>query len=94
MDAGADFSILRHLVKKKVKALICIGRDNTRLIETFRDLDIPFTETMSMEEAAEQAFFQAKSGDAVLLSPACPSFDLYRGYEDRGNEFRKAVKNL
>ena len=94
MDTGTDYSILLGVVRKKVKAMICMGSDNNNLINAFKDLKIPVTTTQSMSEAVDLAYFAGIKGDTVLLSPACASFDLFIDYEDRGNAFKKAVKNL
>jgi UDP-N-acetylmuramoylalanine--D-glutamate ligase len=94
IDPGNDYTILRHLVRSKVRGIICLGIDNTRLLHAFGDLNLPMTETISMEEAVQTAYYMGENGYAVLLSPACPSFDLFRNYEERGKAFRLAVKNL
>ncbi len=94
VDGGNDYSTLRQLVRTKVRAIICLGVDTTRLHEAFGDLNLPMTDTRSMDEAVETAYYLGNNGDAVLLSPACPSFDLFTDYEERGMAFRKAVKNL
>lgn len=94
VEPGNDYSILRHLVRTKVKVIICLGTDTSRIRKSFEDLDVPMIQTVSMEEAVQNSYFMGDSGDAVLLSPACPSFDLFENYEARGRAFRKAVKNL
>ena len=94
VDTGNDFRILCGLIRKSVKAIICIGVDNDNLIAAIRETDVPFLTTQSMTEAVELAYLAGIKGDVVLLSPACASFDLFIDYEDRGNEFKKAVKNL
>lgn len=94
IDPGNDYTILRHLVRAKVRGIICIGIDNTGIHRAFDDLDVPIIDTTSMEEAVETAYYMGNNGYAVLLSPACPSFDLFENYEERGKAFRKAVKNL
>lgn len=94
VDSGNDYATLRQLVRTKVKAIVCLGLDTSRIHEAFDELDIPTTDTLSMEEAVQVAYYLGSNGDAVLLSPACPSFDLFENYEARGNAFRKAVKNL
>jgi UDP-N-acetylmuramoylalanine--D-glutamate ligase len=93
-DASNDYSILRGLVYKKVKAMICLGVENHHLINAFKGLDIPITTTQSITEAVDLAYIAGTKGDTVLMSPACASFDLFVDYEDRGNAFKKAVKNL
>jgi UDP-N-acetylmuramoylalanine--D-glutamate ligase len=94
IDKGNDYGQLMDLVKKHVKALVCLGRDNKKLIEAFETLIHVEEEKVSMQAAVEKAFRSAESGDTVLLSPACASFDLFSNYEDRGNQFREAVKVL
>ncbi|WP_443944192.1 UDP-N-acetylmuramoyl-L-alanine--D-glutamate ligase [Pedobacter sp. AW1-32] len=94
VDKGNDYEMLKDLVKSKVKAIVCLGKDNKRIHDAFEDdVDI-IVNTFSAAEAAQIAFHLAKRGDAVLLSPACASFDLFKSYEDRGNQFKAAVKEL
>jgi UDP-N-acetylmuramoylalanine--D-glutamate ligase len=94
IDKGNDYSVLAGLVKEKVKALVCLGKDNSKLTEAFRGMVPTIVETHSMEEAVRNAYFLASDGDTVLLSPACASFDLFDNYEDRGRQFKRAVRNL
>ncbi|WP_231461963.1 UDP-N-acetylmuramoyl-L-alanine--D-glutamate ligase [Pedobacter sp. Leaf132] len=94
VDKGNDYSMLKDLVKSKVKAIVCLGKDNKRIHDAFEDDVEVIVNTFSAEEAAQIAFHLAKRGDAVLLSPACASFDLFKNYEDRGNQFKAAVKEL
>ncbi|SDQ29944.1 UDP-N-acetylmuramoyl-L-alanine--D-glutamate ligase [Flagellimonas zhangzhouensis] len=94
VDKGNDYSELMPLVREKVKAIICLGVDNSKLIEAFGNVVEPMVETYSMEEAVKVAYKVAERGDTVLLSPACASFDLFNNYEDRGDQFKTAVKNL
>lgn len=94
VDKGNDYKILLPLVRKKVKAIICLGVNNQKLIDTFEDISEVFIETQSMSEAVKIAHKVAKQKDTVLLSPACASFDLFENYEDRGNQFKNAVRNL
>ena len=94
IDKGNDYSELFQLVKKKVRAVVCLGKDNKKLIEAFRDKVHTVVETASMEEAVRTSYYLAAKGDTVLLSPACASFDLFTNYEDRGRQFKNAVRNL
>lgn len=89
-----DFTLLQNLVKKKVKAIICLGLDNTPIVEAFMDTVPNLIQTQSAQEAVERAYFMATEGDTVLLSPACPSFDLFESFEDRGRQFKLAVNEL
>ncbi|RNL54258.1 UDP-N-acetylmuramoyl-L-alanine--D-glutamate ligase [Pedobacter jejuensis] len=94
VDKGNDYNMLKDLVKSKVKAIVCLGKDNKRIHDAFEDDVEVIVNTFSAEEATQIAFHLAKRGDAVLLSPACASFDLFKNYEDRGNQFKAAVKEL
>jgi UDP-N-acetylmuramoylalanine--D-glutamate ligase len=94
IDKGNDYSELFEVVKKKVKAVVCLGKDNRKIVESFRDKVPTIVETLSMEEAVRSAYYLAAKGDTVLLSPACASFDLFNNYEDRGRQFKSAVRNL
>jgi UDP-N-acetylmuramoylalanine--D-glutamate ligase len=94
IDKGNDYSKLFDLVKSKVKVLICLGEDNTRLIESFADKVSAIYETSSMDQAVLLAYSLGKKDDTVLLSPTCASFDLFENYEDRGGQFIIAVKSL
>ena len=94
VDKGNDYEILLPLVRKKVKAIISLGVNNQKLIDTFENISEVFIETQSMSEAVKIAHKVAKQKDTVLLSPACASFDLFENYEDRGNQFKNAVRNL
>ncbi|MBU6341485.1 MAG: UDP-N-acetylmuramoyl-L-alanine--D-glutamate ligase [Bacteroidetes bacterium] len=91
IDKGNNYQILLPHVEKRVKAIVCMGLDNSRIRAAFDHLHIPTVETASAEEAVEAAAQIAKPGDAVLLSPACASFDLFKNYEHRGDQFRAAV---
>ncbi|PTS92009.1 UDP-N-acetylmuramoyl-L-alanine--D-glutamate ligase [Pedobacter sp. HMWF019] len=94
VDKGNDYEMLRELVQGKVKAIICLGKDNKRIHEAFEgDVEV-IVNTFSAHEAVQVAYHLAKKGDTVLLSPACASFDLFKNYEDRGNQFKMAVKEL
>jgi len=94
IDKGNDYSELFPVVRKKVKAIVCLGKDNKKIVEAFKDKVNTIVETSSMEEAVRSSYYLAKKGDTVLLSPACASFDLFRNYEDRGRQFKYAVRNL
>ncbi len=94
VDKGNEYHELLHLVNEKVKAIICLGIDNSRIIDAFGNCVDTIVESQSMEEAVQMAYRLAERGDAVLLSPACASFDLFKNYEDRGNQFKEAVRNL
>jgi UDP-N-acetylmuramoylalanine--D-glutamate ligase len=93
-DKGNDYSELYDLVRQKVKALVCMGKDNSKLHKAFDNMIPIIVDTESMEEAIKSAYFLAKDGDTVLLSPACASFDLFANYEDRGRQFKQCVRNL
>ncbi|WP_422090318.1 UDP-N-acetylmuramoyl-L-alanine--D-glutamate ligase [Tenacibaculum ovolyticum] len=94
VDKGNDYTDLLPLVREKVKAIVCLGLDNQKIIETFGNVVDVLVETAGAEEAVKVANKVAKSGDVVLLSPACASFDLFESYEDRGDKFKEAVKSL
>ena len=94
MDAGIDYTQIRPLLSAKVKSIIFLGMDSSYLISSMSDLEIPLTDASTMEEAVELAYFAGTMGDVILLSPGCPSFDLFKDYEERGNAFKKAVKQL
>ncbi|MGZ3943436.1 MAG: UDP-N-acetylmuramoyl-L-alanine--D-glutamate ligase [Mucilaginibacter sp.] len=94
VDKGNDYSMLKDLVKHKVKAIVCLGKDNRRIHDAFEDDVEVIVNTFSAQEAAQVAYHLAKKGDTVLLSPACASFDLFKNYEDRGQQFKQAVKEL
>ena len=94
VDKGNDYSELLPLVREKVKAIICLGVDNKKIIETFSPIIELIVETESMDEAVKISRKIAEKKDNVLLSPACASFDLFKDYEDRGNQFKEAVRNL
>ncbi len=94
VDKGNDYRELMPLVREKVKAIICLGLDNVKIKDTFGNVVDLMVETFAMEEAVKVAYKIADRGDIVLLSPACASFDLFDNYEDRGNQFKEAIKNL
>jgi len=94
IDKGNDYSLIRSLVNEKVKAIVCMGTDNRKIHEAFQN-DVPvIVNTTSAREAGKSSFHLAAKGDVVLLSPACASFDLFKNYEDRGNQFKEAVRDL
>jgi UDP-N-acetylmuramoylalanine--D-glutamate ligase len=94
IDKGNDYSELEDMVTEKVKAIICLGQSNQKIIKSFQGKVDTIVQASSMSEAVNQSFSLAKKGEAVLLSPACASFDLFASYEDRGFEFKKAVRAL
>ncbi|MEO8820861.1 MAG: UDP-N-acetylmuramoyl-L-alanine--D-glutamate ligase [Ginsengibacter sp.] len=94
VDKGNDYSFIKELVKEKVKAIVCMGVDNTKIHEAFGNEVQLMINTQSAKDAVQGAFHFADKGDVVLLSPACASFDLFKNYEDRGNQFIAAVKDL
>jgi len=94
VDKGNDYRALMPLVREKVKAIVCLGLDNSKIKDAFGNVVDLLVETFAMEEAVKVAYKIAERGEAVLLSPACASFDLFRNYEDRGNQFKEAIKNL
>jgi UDP-N-acetylmuramoylalanine--D-glutamate ligase len=94
VDKGNDYGMLSDLVKQKVKAIVCLGKDNKAIHDAFENEVEVIVNTSSAAEAVEVAYHLAKKGSTVLLSPACASFDLFKNYEDRGNQFKAAVKEL
>jgi len=94
VDKGNDYLDLMPLVREKVKAIICLGVDNQKIVNTFYNVVDLIVETAGAEEAVKVAYKIAEKGDTVLLSPACASFDLFENYEDRGNKFKQAVREL
>lgn len=93
VDKGNDYTLIEELVQEKVKAIVCMGIDNKKIHDAFEG-KVNMVDTASAEEAVAAAYELASPGDAVLLSPACASFDLFKNYEDRGTQFKQAVKNL
>ncbi len=94
VDKGNDYDLIREQVKEKVKALICLGIDNKKLKDYFSGIVPTIKETQSVKELVRMALKASEEGDVVLLSPACASFDLFKNYIDRGNQFREAVLEL
>ncbi|MDX2443724.1 MAG: UDP-N-acetylmuramoyl-L-alanine--D-glutamate ligase [Bacteroidales bacterium] len=94
IDKGNDYSSLIDLVRDKVKGIICLGKDNEKIIKSFENAVETIVEVDSMENAVRKAYYLGEKGDTVLLSPACASFDLFENYEDRGRQFKQAVRNL
>jgi len=93
-DKGNDYSTLVPLVKEKVKAIICLGVDNTKIHNAFGEHIDRMYDVTSAQDAVKKAHAIAQPGDVVLLSPCCASFDLFKNYEDRGRQFKEAVRNL
>lgn len=94
VDKGNDYSELNNLVENKVKAIVCLGKENQRVVQAFTGKVESLIETNSMEEAVKAAYYLARDGETVLLSPACASFDLFESFEDRGRQFKAAVRSL
>ena len=93
-DKGNVYDELFPFINEKVKAIICLGVDNEKLLHTFGNMVDIIVETQFMSEAVKIAYKIAEAGENVLLSPACASFDLFENYEDRGRQFKNAVRNL
>lgn len=94
VDKGNNYDELKDLVREKVKAIVCLGKENQKIIQAFGELVPDIVETKSMTDAVRSSYYLAKDGDTVLLSPACASFDLFENYEDRGRQFKAAVRDL
>ena len=94
VDKGNDYESLKELVRTKVKAIVCLGVDNQKIIEAYGDIIPDIVETKTASDAVKASYEKGRKGDVVLLSPACASFDLFKNYEDRGWQFKKAVKGL
>ncbi len=93
VDKGNDYSLIQELVTEKVKAIVCMGVDNKKIHDAF-DAIVKVVDTDNAEDAVQASYSLAAPGDVVLLSPACASFDLFKNYEDRGNQFKDAVRSL
>ncbi|RYE14695.1 MAG: UDP-N-acetylmuramoyl-L-alanine--D-glutamate ligase, partial [Sphingobacteriaceae bacterium] len=94
VDKGNDYSLIEDLIEEKVKAIVCMGTDNAKIREALESKVANMVDAPNAKEAVKAAYALAQNGDAVLLSPACASFDLFRNYEDRGNQFKEAVLEL
>ncbi len=94
VDKGNDYHMLDEMIKDKVKAIICLGKDNAKIHEAFGGIIENIVDATSADEAVKAAYYLGKKGDVVLLSPACASFDLFENYEDRGRQFKNAVRAL
>ena len=94
VDKGNDYSLITELIKEKVKAVVCLGVENSKIHTALSNITLPIVNVNSADEAVSTAFHLAHKGDVVLLSPACASFDLFKNYEDRGNQFKQAVRDL
>ena len=93
-DKGNDYGEIMDLVLEKVKAIVCLGVDNAPILKAFEGKVPQIVETQSAEDAVKAAYALSEKGDAVLLSPGCASFDLFKDFQDRGNQFKEAVRNL
>ncbi len=94
IDKGNNYQLITSLIRDKVKGIICLGEDNGRILDAFKDHVDPIMETKEIKKAVKKAYKLADPGDVILLSPACASFDLFKNYADRGDKFKKAVGNL
>ena len=93
-DKGNDYNEIKELVKEKVKAIVCLGIDNKNIHDFFDPIVNNIVDTQNAKDAVLAAYSLAEKNDVVLLAPACASFDLFKNYEDRGDQFKDAVKNL
>ena len=94
VDKGNDYEKLVPLVKEKVKALICMGKENEKIVAFFRKIVPILYQTEDIRDATEQGFELGRQNEIVLLSPACASFDLFKNYEDRGQQYKKAIEKI
>lgn len=94
VDKSNDYDGIKELIRKKVKAIVCLTKDPSKINAAFADVVEVIVNTFSMSEAVEMTYHLAKRGDTVILSPACASFDLFKNYEDRGTQFKDHVKEL
>nr|QNO56197.1 UDP-N-acetylmuramoylalanine--D-glutamate ligase [Methanosarcinales archaeon ANME-1 ERB7] len=94
IDKGNDYSQLEDIIRKKVKVIICLGNDNSKIHRALEGIPVTIVDTTSIEEAVNMAYYLSKKGDTVLLSPACASYDLFENYEDRGRQFKDYVRNI
>ena len=94
VDKGNDYGLIKEMVAEKVKAIVCLGIDNEKIHEAFEGIVSTIIDATSASEAVKAAYEVSQKGDVVLLSPACASFDLFKNYEDRGDQFKKAVREL
>lgn len=94
IDKGNDYGMIKDLVKHRVKAIVCLGLDNQKIHDAFSGVVDTIVDTKSADEAVKAAYYLGRKGDTVLLSPACASFDLFDNYEDRGRQFKAAVRSL
>ena len=92
VDKGNDYSELFNLVENKVKAIVCLGKDNERVKKAFTGKVESIVESTSMDDAVKAAYYLARDGETVMLSPACASFDMFASYMDRGDRFMQAVR--